>query len=518
MLEEGCQIVVSLAPSFPAAFVDLSSGQLVGALHELGLTVEETAVGVDAVAAEYHALYRSSQDTVISACCPVVVNLVEIYYPDLVPLLASVVSPMVAHCKMIKQRFPQAKTVFIGPCFAKKGEALRSSSKGAVDAVLSFDELPEVFARAGVDPSQCAQDRPDKMGAAFSQLYPLTSGAIRAARLDEWDSGTPLTPGTEDDHDTAVVSVTGIEQVRQLLEDIRKGLVRPRFVEAMACLGGCIMGPGIVNDLSRVARSSRVQRWHRQSREMNPAPAASERIDLDLSELHRYHRPRPFHQEMPSEETIREILAKTGKFRPEDETNCGGCGYATCREKAAAVALGLADVEMCIPYMKAKQESVSHVVFESTHNAIVVVDKDMVIQEFNPAANRLFNPDKRCTKGQPLQNFFDPSLCRQVWETQEMIYDRRVSYPELGRITRQTIYPLKEYGVVIAVITDITAEEKRRQEDDSIYDETLAKASEVIHNQMKIAQNIAGLLGESTAETKATLLELVALMQDRRRR
>lgn len=205
----------------------------------------------------------------------------------------------------------------------------------------------------------------------------------------------------------------------------------------------------------------------------------------------------------------------TGKTSPEDETNCGGCGYPSCRDKAIAVYNGLANPEMCIPYMREKAESLSHAVVDSTLNGIIIVDKDMIIQDFNPAANRMFNRRDIKAKGKPLSTFIDPGDYIDVWENQEMITDNCKQYPQYELITRETIYPLPKYGVVIGIITDVTEEEKTRAEIDNMRQEALDRASQVIKEQMRVAQEIAGLLGESTADTKATLLELKEIIGQR---
>jgi transcriptional regulator with PAS, ATPase and Fis domain len=229
--------------------------------------------------------------------------------------------------------------------------------------------------------------------------------------------------------------------------------------------------------------------------------------------LQRQHGASGYVELEPSAEEIQKVLALTGKFTPADETNCGGCGYGSCREKAKAVCLGLAEPEMCIPYMKNKAQSLSNAVVEITDNGIIIVDQDLIIQEYNPAADQMFNLEKRNAKGRRLDELMSAANFRRAWKTQKPRTYRK-KYKDLNLITDQTLYPIAKYGVVIGIFTDVTAEEKRRAEIYNMRQEALSRASRVIKEQMRIAQEIAGLLGESTSETKATLLELIQIMQE----
>ncbi|HKL13582.1 MAG TPA: (Fe-S)-binding protein, partial [Halanaerobiales bacterium] len=218
--------------------------------------------------------------------------------------------------------------------------------------------------------------------------------------------------------------------------------------------------------------------------------------------------------EEPTEAEIRDILKDIGKETPEDETNCGGCGYDSCREKAIAVYHGLAQKNMCIPYMKSKAESLSHIIVESSHNAIIVVDKDMVIQEFNPVANEMFGDQQKAESGKKLANYIDPKLFEKVWRSKDSIVHKKVEYEDYSLITEQTIFPIEEYGVIVGIFSDITEREKQKQRVQEMKELAAEKAEDVVHQQMKIVQEIAGLLGETTVETKSALHELTQLMQE----
>ncbi len=490
-------VVISLAPSYLAAGPFLTPWKLLAGLKRSGrLRIEETAVAAERIAAEYHRLSGADRpETVISGCCPVVVNLIEKYFPQLVPSLAGVISPMLAHGRMIKaDQGPSAKVVFIGPCLAKKAEPDWDSPENSVDAVLTFDEVAAWLDARGPDPDSLDDEYPDACS-PHAGIFPLKHGIIRTAGLAEGLN-------------REILSVTGIDDCLETFRDLERGLIRPRFVEALACKGGCIGGPAIGNSLGINVRRDRLLRF------ANTRPAGPDRAPLPAAELQKRHQPRPRSGPVPTEAEIREILSRTGKHRPEDETNCGGCGYPSCREKAVAVFQGMAEPEMCVPYMKEKAESFSNTIVDTTLNAIVVVDQDLIIQEFNPAAEWMFNRKNVPSKGRPLSAFIDPADFKTVWETQTALIDQVRSYSQYGLVTRQVVYPLPRYGVIIGIFTDITAEENRKLRHDAMRREALDKASMVIREQMRVVQNIAGLLGESTAETKATLLELIAIMNE----
>jgi sensor histidine kinase regulating citrate/malate metabolism len=206
-------------------------------------------------------------------------------------------------------------------------------------------------------------------------------------------------------------------------------------------------------------------------------------------------------------------LNSIGKYSSEDETNCGGCGYETCQEKAIAVYQGLAKRKMCIPYMKSKAESLSEIIVQSSHNAIIVVDSDMIIQEFNPVAKQMFK-EKGSPIGNPLSRYIDPKLFKKVWTEKEELKHQKIEYAEYELVTDQTIFPLEEYGVIVGIFTDSTKQERQKEKVREMKKMAADKAADVVHKQMKIVQEIAGLLGETTVETKTALYELTELIQE----
>ncbi|HHV58467.1 MAG TPA: 4Fe-4S binding protein [Firmicutes bacterium] len=497
-LAQGEKVALSLAPSFPAAFPPAVAASLPARARALGFTwVEETAVGAEVVAAEYAALLNERETPLISACCPAVVNLLEKHHPELLPYLAPTLSPMTVHALLLKDRFgPEIKVVFAGPCTAKIDEARRPEVAGRVDAVITFADLKEWLAAApAASPPPGAKAWEYRLPA---RSFPVSGGVLAAA-------------GIKADLTSGVVAVSGLEECLETFADLAAGRIRPRFIEAMACRGGCVGGPVMPQGTSAAARRLQVAAYFREA-DAAPSPWHIPAGFLADERLRRSYVDRRQRLPEPSPAEIAAILARTGKTRPADEANCGGCGYSSCREKAYAVYQGWAEEEMCIPFMKAKISSLAGAIVDSTPSAVIVVDPELTIQEFNPRARSLFAPGNEAAQGQPLSAFLDPGDFARAWAEQKAIVDKRVAYPERHLVTLQTILPIKDYGLIVGIINDISETERRRQEVEAMKREALSRAEHVITRQMQVAQEIAGVLGETTAETKATLLELIRIV------
>ncbi|MBS3872767.1 MAG: 4Fe-4S binding protein [Firmicutes bacterium] len=493
-------MVASLAPSFPAAFPHLDPRQIIAGIKALGFShVEETSYAAAAVARHYQGAVASlKHDFLISSCCPVVVNLVEMYYPELIPNLAATVSPMILHGEKLKQRYGEAKVVFIGPCSGKLAEAARKFEGATIDLAITFKQLEECWQLASIDPARL-EPVPSDLWPRAPRLYPLSRGILEASGLS-----TPPARRT--------ISISGLESCLETFRDLASGILKPSFVEALACREGCVGGTEMPCTTGAMARRDAVERYH----ELYCASEVAE--TQGHGPLHWEVRPYIFTPRLPSarivtEEEIRAVLLQIGKDSIEDERNCGGCGYHTCREKAVATLQGFAELEMCVPFMRAKFESLSHLVVDSSPNGVVIVNSDITIHQFNAEAERMFNPCGKPTKGAHLADFLDPSDFVHVAMNGQVLY-RRVEYDKLQLTTRQVIYALPEYNLIVGIVTDVTDEEQRKKELEGKHQETIQRATAVIRNQMKLAQEIAGLLGEATAETKATLLDLITSLAD----
>ncbi|NPV54581.1 MAG: PAS domain-containing protein [Firmicutes bacterium] len=571
LLRPGARVAASLAPSFVAAFPEARPGQVVAALRLLGFSfIQETSVAARFVAAGHRLLVEGGRGPwpIISSSCPAIVNLVEKHYPDMIRHIAPVVSPMIAHGRLLKRALgPDSAVVFIGPCVAKKGEAVDKHVKGAIDAVLTFDELREWLSREGLDPGaaeSCGFDRirdirevhdvhgahGDDVGTPIEIRIEMGSGAVYEAgdvpgpaRTFPVGGGLVKTADLPSDlleEDIAVV--TGLEECMEFLEALQAGAPEGiRFVEMMACDGGCVDGPFICSDLSLFERRRRVLSYSAgevvSSADEVVGDGASEETaeggDADnagrerragaagpdvpgrrmiLLPLMRAYSARKVDAPEPGGEDIRRILAATGKILPEDELNCGACGYDSCREKAVAVYQGMAEIEMCIPYMRKRAESMASVTFNLTPNGIIITDTDLRILDVNPVVERKLGMRRDEIKGRRLNEFLDAAAFEEALRAGRVI-TREIAYPERGMVTLQTVVFVEEQGMILGVITDITEERKQREKLSSVRRETLDRAQEVIDKQMRVAQEVAGLLGETTAETKVLLTRLMKLFQ-----
>lgn len=339
-----------LAPSFPASFLDLAPEKLVGAIRALGFDgVFEVAFGADLVSRWYAERLRDLVENdptgfLITSPCPAVVEYVEKLFPALLPYLAPVASPMEAMAGVVQAMDPEGRLVFIGPCVAKKEEAQRS---GRIETVLTYVELLELFRRRSIDPTGAPESDFDPPHADLGRIYPVTGGLLKSAGIGSDILSDP------------VYVVEGAERVGDVLSildnRLRKKLpLHFRLFDLLFC-EGCIGGPVMANNLSHYERKKYVVRYMQTRPADKGAAEEAARTfrDLDLSVSFRAQ-PR---LETPSpEDEIRRILAMTGKYRPEDELNCGACGYVSCREKAKAVLRGVAEVEMCLPHLIATKE------------------------------------------------------------------------------------------------------------------------------------------------------------------
>jgi iron only hydrogenase large subunit-like protein/uncharacterized Fe-S cluster-containing protein len=494
--EKAVPVIASVAPSFPAMLPLADPAVFPALLRQLGFSyIGQCAVGAELICAEH--MRVNPPGPLISSACPVVINLVERHYPHLIPYLSPLVSPMVAHGRLLKSQFPGSKVVFIGPCIAKKGEGLSDHAGNAVDFVLGFNEVWEWIQQEGIDLSKFSAAEFDGYTPGPARLFPTEGGQLLATSL------------STDMMDKSFQTVTGISNCLELFENFNSALSsrRPLFMELMACSGGCLGGPYGVSDGDIYTKKTMLLDFYAsQKKEL----ADDQLPSLPCADLYRTYQDRKAVLPEPTPEQMKNILALTDKFSPEDELNCGACGFDSCREKAVAVFQGNAESQMCIPYMRKRAESISNLVLSALPDGVIIFNEDLIIQEINPAAKKLFD----CTReviGEKIDIMVNPADFMRVFQEMKTV---KVDASELynGKITRLIIFPLEKSAV--AIFTDITNELKQQEELLLVKAETIDRAQEVIKKQMTVAQLIAGLLGETTAETKVQLSQLIKLMKE----
>ena len=488
LLASGKPVVASVAPSFVSAFGLKDFLPMGIALGKLGFTVaEETAVGANIVTAEYEKLLETGEyKNFITSACPAINRMIQLYYPKALKYLAPVASPMVAHARLLRKRYPDAAIVFIGPCIAKKREGRES---GLISAVLTFNELNTMFNARSIDPKKVAAVSAGGAENNRSKYYPISRGIIK--------SFNKLPKGYE------YVAVDGVKRSFDVLDDIDS--LEGMFIEINCCEYACINGPATLKTEGALKANESVRKYAASSLSSESAGEYIDPEGVDLAEGH----PRiTLGNVVPSERDIRATLAKTGKIKPEDELNCGACGYPTCREKAIAVLNGNADLDMCIPYMRKRAESMSFEIIQNSPNGIIMMDYDLKITESNAIARKLLGIELSDPKGTYLYESVNAAEFFQAVGSGKNVHKKKVYIEETKRYVDMNIVLLPEHKTLFAVLKDVTDNVEYSKQLDEVRSKTLSTTDEVIKKQMRVAQEIASLLGETTAETKVALLKL----------
>ncbi len=497
------KVIVSLAPSYVSEFIGYEEN-FVRALYRLGFhAVSETAIGAALVSRALD-MYMEDHGTApfISTACPSVVELVRKYFPENINDLAPVPSPLQTHSAYLRRLYgDDIVIVFIGPCVAKKIEA--DEHPGYPDISLTFREVREWLAEENIDLENMdtgvqVDFVPAKAGMAA--IYPIENGQIETSTI--WQGHFV---------EQTALSVSGITRVMSSL----KGTHTCDFLEALNCDGGCISGPGTSHVDSAVRRKKAVASY---VVERLKDPEIFEGDDEFAREVYEKGygilgaeapAPTDLYSEDFSEEQIRGALARLGKTAPEDELNCGGCGYPTCRDMARALLAGLSETEMCVTKMRKDAETKVDILLSTIPHGVVIVDKDLTIAECNKRFIKIFEdyPDEfldseglRSFRGYPVSAFvpFEDKFREQFFMSEPQQYRFRHG----GKIYRITFFLVESKELLGAMFEDITTPSVRREA-------VIEKAEEVIRKSMTSVQQIAALLGDNAAETEIMLNSII---------
>lgn len=488
MIQSGAPVYVSLAPSFAANYSGIGINGMRKALKKLGFAdVEETAIGAKIVKQEYERILSEDKpDILISSCCHSLNLLIQKYFPKELPYLADVLSPMQAHSLDIKSRVPEAKTVFVGPCVAKKDEV---AYYGNVDAALTFEELSEWLSEENIT-LEADMDETEK---SRTRIFPTTGGVL--ASMDKIDEYTYM-------------AIDGVENCIAALRDIENGNLHKCFIEMSSCPGSCVGGPVMEKYHRSPVRDFVSVKKYTGKDDFETATYSQAQLSKNMTFIER-------DLKMPTETEIAATLRKMGKNKKSDELNCGSCGYNTCREKAIAILQGKADVSMCLPFLKDKAENFSDTIINNTPNGILVLNEDLEVQQINKAALKIMNLSSASdVLGEQVVRILDPMDFMDVRKTGMSIHDKKIYLAEYNRYVEETITLDREYHILICIMRDVTNEENERLKKEALGKQTIEITDNVVNKQMRIVQEIASLLGETTAETKIALTKLKESITD----
>lgn len=498
MLESNLKPAISIAPSFVVAYNTIEIKRMGSALKRAGFGfVGETS----------HAAYSVARETVkyigehpeknifISSACPAIVNYIEKYDPKLIQYLVPVLSPAMAHGKMLKQRLgKKTPVVFVGPCIAKKDEMHWPGNNQHIDAVLSFRELSEIIKIQGIKFDDCDNSTFDEGVSGNARLYPVEGGFLKTAGLE-----TDMLSGE-------VMSLSGIKRLKELFKQLHDHEGR-LIIEPLFCEGGCINGP-------EINRNSPLYQARKKIIEFNSSHSTSTKDEEGSTQLETRFRI-DYQQEYPSisEDAIREVFAQTGKSDSENQLNCGACGYNSCRENAIAVINGQAESNMCIPYMRRLAEQKNDTLFSTDPNGIIVLDDKMRIQSINPAFKKMFS----CTDailGKPVSYLIDPEPFEKLIPDGHNPVHKIVEYKNYNLVCHQIHYTISEEKLFVGIFVDITHARRQKNQLEKIQSNAIIKAQELLDHQTELAQTMTRLLGENSAKGETLLRNLMDALQE----
>lgn len=501
-IDDDFNVIASIAPSFVGAFDMKHPGQLIKALKMLGFSdVSETGIGAEYVKEEYiEALKTQKYKNYITSSCPSANYLIQKYYPKCIEYLAPTVSPMLAHGKLIKKTSPSAFTVFIGPCIAKKQEAYEYKDNNIINEVLTFDEIAFWLKESNIDlkslPTEEFDNPTDINGASF----PVRGGIFSNLQ------------SVSDVYGYQYMQADGVEACINILDAISSGELEGVCVELNMCEGSCIGGPAMpYGHPNTYVIEKKVRDFAKSKPVILETP---DTIKIDGSELNRDFKEKPIYMPEPTEEEIIEILHSMGKYKESDQLNCNTCGYKTCRDKAKAVHANMSEISMCLPFVRKKAESIRNTIFEYTPNAILFLDTEMNIIEMNPKAEEILNIIFEEVEGHSIETIVGRDILFDIRLDRSIVIHRKLCIDSKDICIIFEMSYIVEENVYMVIMSDITQEEKNITALNAMKERTLDAAQEVIDKQMRVAQEIASLLGETTAETKIILTRLKKIAMD----
>ena len=490
------RVMVSLAPSYLTEFGGIEPRKLIAGLRALGFYgVSETALGAEQISAVLGAAMQHDDKIIISSACPSVVELVKRYYPQYSDNVCEMLSPALAHCKLLRQHFgPAIGIVFIGPCIAKKAEA--DSNPDLLDVVITFEELHQWFAEERINISAIDVTDEDVFvptHAREGMLYPIDGGMIAGIKADSGITNARL------------MAFSGIETLKNAMEDLDslRG-TGPLFLEFLACEGGCVNGPQVCR------KHATVLKRHAVITSFEKQPTQGE-TSVSVDVCHTWP-VQPVTQNKYEDEQLREAMKRVGKFGPEDELNCGGCGYDSCRQFAQALLDGRAERTMCVGYMRQLAQKQADALLRAMPSGVVIVDENLDILESNRRFSEMMGADVvRAYEAKPHLSGARLNKIVPFYDLFEQVL--KIGTPNLEKdvkvgtaILHITIFTIEKHRRIGAIVQDITAPSVRKEQ-------IINKAKKVITRNLETVQKIAYLLGENAAESEVILSSIVDMFK-----
>ncbi len=481
-------VIASLAPSFAAQFPGVRPSQLIRAFKKLGFfAVSETALGTQQVSAGVLSLMRSEQNKIwISSACPSVVDFIRKYHPERLPDVCNVLSPVLAHCKLLRAYYGNdIAIVSIGPCIAEKKEA--EEHPELLDIALTFEDLAFWLNEKNIDLSEIIDGPDDRFEPEEAQegaLFPIEGGMA------------PGLTGNREIDNLKFMSISGMANVEQALNDISKWTPEHNiFFEMSACAGSCINGPKAARDRSVARRRYDIVQYAKPATQFPREPS------VDIAQ---HYEASPVAHNGYSELKLREALRTVGKYTDEDELNCGGCGYDSCRDFAHALISHNAERMMCATYTRRLAQKKANALLQKMPSAVVIVDDDLKIIECNANFVHLFAAEEEPPKnfeGRALSDVMPFSyLFHRVLDSDEDIVGHDIRYQR--SILTTSIFSIEPHAVMCGTFRDISEPVFQKEQ-------IIDRAREVIQKNLKTVQQIAYLLGENAADSEIILNSIV---------
>ena len=493
MLGSDARIYASIAPSFTAYFPGTTIGQLAAALKKIGFAgVAETAIGAQNVSnrtAEF--LKHTGLPLVISSACPACVDYIRKYHPQFTANIVPLYSPVLAHCRMIKDQFgDDAKVVFFGPCAAKKNEADRNPE--LLSLAMTFAALEELLDEYGIVPMAEKEAGLLTDPAEEGRFYAVEGGMNDTLR--------------DENRQVRYLSVSGLENLDRMLK-LYHGTAGERtiFLEALACPGGCINGPVIPHEyaggLDAIAETDRISTLEASSQR---------RMAEDIAGVFKAE---PLPENKTRERELTVALARVGKFSRDDELNCGACGYNTCREFAAALLQNKAEEAMCHTYLRKNFERTSNALIRFIPAAVVMVDEQLNICECNRNFAMISGMSEVYDALGNLNSIAIENALPGFAELFSSVISNGGEIEKFNqkfqdKIVNVSVFSIAHGKSAGAVIQDITKNELQREH-------IAEKAREVIRKNVLTVQQVARLFGEHVADTEILLNEIAGSYERR---